>query len=266
LAEGVPGDFNPRGATNGATETATDWTWPSPVTSMEWDLMVEREISPAPAPGVNPTSGYYWAHQFRFLEGVVGFLGIQANGGYQEDPPDSDIFWEKIAVFWLSGPAVAGELGDIPAPDARVAPATAAGVDYLTIHARFNWQICHNYHFRLAPAPKDGDQGTWYGAWIDDTTAGIETYLGRMELPADSGPLSAFSTYRSIQIEFIDNPRCDVPQHASALFGTPVANDGTISPMLGTDRFGDPLMCSTSRFSDFPDFPSARRHENAVGP
>ena len=259
LAAATPGAFNAAGSGLGATEMASDWTWPAPVASMQWDLMVEREIE-RPSPEAGPTSGYYYAYQFSFLEGASGFLGIQAEGGYQLEPPDSPVEFTKIAVFWLSGPPLAAELGDIAYPDARVAPETVAGVSYLTIHARFDWQVCHTYRFRVAPHSSDAD-GIWYGAWIEDTQSGVETFLGRMLLPADAGPLAPFSVSRSLPIEF-GAQTCDVPAPSSVLFGRPHTLEGDVQAELERNRFVDPG-CPSSRFTDFV---GAVRHELGAGP
>lgn len=254
-----PGPMNEPGIVFGATETATDWTWPEPMTSIQWDLMVEEEIERA-SPTAPPTSGYYWAHQFSFLEGIVGWLGIQAEGGYQPDPSEELIF-TKIAVFWLSGPPLSAELGTIAYPDARVAPQTAAGVSYMTIHALFDWQACRTYRFKLGSAGVEADGATWYGAWIEDLDSGEETFLGRMLLPADSGPLAPYSMSRTLAIEFGQPTSCAVPAYSSALFGIPRTGENGVQALLEANRFDVPLRCPSSRFTQFE---SAVRHELGI--
>src|SRR5690606_26750163 len=138
----------------------------------------------------------------------------------------------KIAVFWLSGPPLAAELGDIAYPEARVAPQNASGVSYMTIHARFDWQACRTYRFRLGPAGVEADGTTWYGAWIEDLDSAEETFLGRMLLPADSGPLAPYSMSRTLAIEFGDPTSCSVPAYGSALFGTPRTSEGGVEALL----------------------------------
>ncbi len=250
--------MSPAGQAIGATDTATEWTWPTPVTSMEWEVMVEREV--VRGPDGEPTSGYYYTHQFWFQEGVVGFLGIQAEGGYNSEV-GTEYDFTKIAVFWLSGPPTAGELGDIPFPRARVLPETAAGVNYLTIHARFDWQVCHVYRFRLAPHSMEPNGDIWYGAWIEDVDSGDVTFLGRMLLPQDIGPLATFSSSRTLGIEFPGTTSCDVPQPASVLYGIPRSAEGDVVASLESNRFEYPLLCAGSRFTTFE---GAVRHELSV--
>nr|PZN18681.1 MAG: hypothetical protein DIU78_22415 [Pseudomonadota bacterium] len=244
----------------GATEMATDWTWPSPVPSMEWELMIEREIERASRDV--PEAGYYWTYQFSFEGGVAGYFGIQAEGGYQEIPPTSEVFFTKMAVFWLSGPPLDAELGDIAYPDARVAPITAGGVSYLTIHARFDWRACHVYRFRVAPESTVSD-GVWYGAWIYDLTDDVETFLGRMLLPADTGLFAPASYSRTQPINRWEPMACGQRQPGSAIFGTPRSVEEGITPMLHTNRFVAPFRCTVSQFTEFP---GGVRHELGLFP
>ena len=255
---GDPGPLNAAGTVFGATETATDWTWPAPVSSMQFDLMVEREVEP-PMPR---TSGYYWAYQFSFLEGAAGFLGMQAEGAYQRDP-DATVDVTKMAVFWLSGPPLDAELGDIAYPDARITPITASGVNYQTIHARFDWQVCHVYRFRIEPHSTEDDGSIWYGAWIEDLDDDVETFLGRMLMPADSGLLSPFSISRTYPIEYTKPGSCDYSAQSSAVYGRPHTVEGDMQPTVGANRFAQPLACPTSRFTNFQ---GGVRHELGVRP
>ncbi len=256
LAAGVAGEVNVPGQELEVTETATDWTWPAPVAAMQWDVMVERElVRPTDSPA---TSGYYYAYQFSFLEGVAGFFGIQDQGVYQTDPPSSPVEITKMAVFWLSGPPLEAELGDIEYPDARVAPTTVSGVSYLTIHARFDWQTCRVYRFRIGPDEEAEDGSIWYSASIEDQDLGVKTVLGRMRLPADIGPLSPFSVSRSIPIDYSGLDSCSEAEPAAVVFGIPKAEQPSLSPARGANRFDEPLGCGGSRFTHFP---GAVRHE-----
>ena len=72
---GTPGPLNDAGTAVGTTDLFTDWSWPSPVDSMEWDLVMENDLV---------RDGYYWAHRFSFVNGLSGFFGLQAHGGYQD--------------------------------------------------------------------------------------------------------------------------------------------------------------------------------------
>jgi hypothetical protein len=257
-APGTPEAFNREGNDLGATETATDWVWPSPLTSMEWGFVIERDVAQA---SLGPSSGYYFAQQFAFERGVAGILGLQANGGYQADPPQGGYVFTKMIAFWLSGPPSAAELGDIPYPDARVAATTANGSSWLTIHAKFDWQVCHAYQLRFGPESTTANGSTWYGAWLVDLTTATTTFIGRMLLASDTGELSPFSTTLSTPIDFGQPTSCGVSEHMSVIFANPTGNDGSISSTSHTNRFKTPTRCPTSRFSELS---GGVRHELGV--
>ena len=258
LEAGTPFSTNVAGDELGSTETSTDWTLPNPVESIEWDLSVERDVTETEP----PTSGYYYHHRFSFVRGAPGIFGIQSEGIYQSDPPGSEREVTKMAVFWLGGAPLEAELGDIAYPDARVAPATANGVNWLTIHARFAWEACHVYRFRVAPESTDDDGNIWYGAWISDLTTGDVTFLGRMLVAPDAGLISPGTTSRVSPIVF-GALSCSVPSPASAMFAAPRGNGGTVLPSFQTNYFESPARCATSRFTNFTGFV---RHEIGEDP
>jgi len=265
LEAGTPGPLNAPGVVIGATETATDWTWPEPVDAVQFDLRVEREI--ARDPNTIATVGYYYAYQFSLLEGAAGFLGIQEDGIFTlnpDDPPAEQMTRvTKMAVFWLSGSPLAAELGDITGDDARIADITASGIDYVTIHAVFDWEVCRTYRLRVGPESTESDGSIWYGAWIEDVDAESETFLGRMHLPADSGQFSPFSISRTYPIEYVEPGSCDLPAEGSVLYGAPHSIDGEVRATVGTNRFAPPVGCSSSRFTEFE---GAVRHELRTSP
>lgn len=259
LVAGAPGPSSLAGTGDVATETATDWTWPTAMTSLEWEIRVELEIEDrvdGPDPDFLPDdgSGYYYSHQFSFQGGNSGFLGIQAEGGYNdptaEDPPAPE--FTKIVTFWMS--AIDAELGELP--ESRIWTDQAAGIDYLTIHGKLAWEVCRSYRFRLAPDSVEADGSTWYGAWIVDVDAGDERFVGRMLMPASAGLLVPFSTSRTQGVDF--NTPCDIQQTASVLHGTPSADGGTLAPLTGKNRLGQLRGCPGSRFTSFD---GAVRHE-----
>lgn len=258
LEPGTVGPVNVAGSEPGLTETSTEWTLSDAVTSIEWELSVERDVNETEP----PSAGYYYHQRFFFDKGMVGIFGIQAEGIYQSEPPTSAVEVTKIAVFWLSGPPLEAELGDIAYPNARVAPTTANGVNWLTIHARFPWEACHVYRFRIAPDSTDPSGNVWYGAWIDDITTGQVTMLGRMLVPSDSGLITPFTVSRVSPIVY-DARTCAVPSPTSAVFGAPRGNGGSVAPSLRTNRFESPARCATSRFTSFE---GAVRHQIGSGP
>src|SRR5690606_39538700 len=79
------GGFNTRGSELGSSGTSTDWSWPEPIDSMRWKLMIEHERPSRNADG-SSTEGFYWVHQFAFVDGVAGRFGLPAEGAYSSVP------------------------------------------------------------------------------------------------------------------------------------------------------------------------------------
>jgi hypothetical protein len=260
-----PGPFNLAGSELGASQTWTDWTLPAPAAALVWTTMIEQDVPDRDA-GTPPVGGYYWHQLFSFVAGVAGRFGFQTEGVYDSDPTTLQVdAYTKMAVFWLSGPPLKGELGDIPFPDARVATENAAGLSWLSIHARFEWQVCHVYRQRFAPHSTEADGAIWYGMWIEDLTSQEEVFLGRMLLPADTGPISPFMTTATIPFDFVPQTSCDMGQPVSAVFGAPMDADTGEVASHSTDRFVP--RCASSRFTDFERSDgslNAVRHELAV--
>ena len=248
---GTPEPVNQAGPSIGTTTPSTVWSWPAPVDSMEWDLVIETDPQ---------TDGYYWAHQFSWVGGLKGYFGLQAFGGYQEDPTPtatmpngSPVEFTKIALFWVAGQTLTGELGDITgSKNARVALQQEPGVTFLTINARYDWTACNVYRLRLARYSTEDDGSVWWGAWIENQTTNDITLLGRILVPSSWGQLQQFSTMYTARIDNAPGAAvstCSEPEPASAIFGTPTANDGQVLPVDHQNGFPTPARCPTSRFT-----------------
>jgi hypothetical protein len=249
---GIPGEVNEPGSEFdiGTTKIFTDWIWPKAIESIEWDLVIETD------PEVD---GYYWAHQFSFAEGIPGYFGLQAHGGYQEDPTPTPSMptgsrpsFVKMALLWIRG-APEGEVGDIPFPDARAAVVTTGAVEWMTVHARFEWEACHLYRLKLAKHSVSEDGDNWFGFWIHDRTTDVQTFFGRVRVPGAAGQFLNLSTSFTNRIDDAPGPTvvtCEDPEPASAIFGIPSANDGQLVPSGSRPRFADPPRCPSSRFTE----------------
>lgn len=251
---GTPGPLSVAGDTTGITLTYTDWAWPTPLDSLEWDLMVESDFQ---------RDGYFWAHQFDFVGSPGGFLGLQSRGGYQADPPDGPVETTNMVVFWISSSPLGAELGDVAYPNARTYFKSEAGGQWWTIHARYAFEACRVYRLRVARHSTDGAGNIWYGAWIRDTVTNLETFVGRILVRASWGQLAAASSMFSNRIGYAALTSCESPEPASARFGVPSANGGGVRPSSHTNRFADPRQCPTSRFTELA---GSVRHEIGLMP
>ncbi|HEX6763898.1 MAG TPA: hypothetical protein VF103_00435 [Polyangiaceae bacterium] len=243
-AEGDVGTPNAAGVGVGITIPTTDWAWAEPFDSLEWEVRVE----------VEPTmDGYLWAEEFTLGSGNSGLVALQAFGGYQADPPAGPTVRTKIVQFWMNGPPIRAELGDIAYPDARAYLDTQVGVQWWTINARYDWQTCRAYRFSLTREETEPTGGRWYAARVRDTVTGAETLIGRILAPEVWGRLTTPTRSWTNRIGWNLPATCDGPEAAAALFGRPAANGGALEPTGKMHRFAVPPLCPSSRFTDFPN-------------
>jgi hypothetical protein len=240
------------------TQISTDWNLSHATSQLEWDLVIEKDAPGSDESTGVPYSGYYWKQEFNFDSSAAVIVGLQSGGVYKDTPTAPEKDYTKMAVFWISGSNIEAELGDIKGPNARAVEQQADKL-YMTIHAKFAWELCHVYHFRFAPQLVDAV--IWYGVWIEDRTTGETVFLGRMHLPEEPGMIkpSVTSTTQAIRL---NPPRCSLIKPVSAFFGIPTASAG--DPALDPrTRSITPLGCARSRWTTLP---SAVRHEVGIFP
>ena len=245
--------MNAPGTDLGATLTATDWSFSDSSDSIEIELVVESR----PA-----RDGYFWASQFSFVGSAVGgFVGLQSRGGYQAEPPDGDTDLTDMAVFWIGGSPLRAELGDVMPPDARTYAQFTSGTQWWTIHAKYDIVACRPYRLRVARRTQEANGDAWYGAWVRDNQTNVETFIGRILVPAAWGLLADKSTSFSDRVGWGTVTSCAYPEYASARFGIPSAGSASLAPTTHSNRFAASAKCASSRVTELGD---AVRHELGV--
>jgi hypothetical protein len=253
LAVGEPGPTSPAGAAVSVTVPYTDWEVATPFDSIEIEMRVEIETA---------MDGFIWTHEVPFAaSGTVALLTLQSLGGYQADPPNGPVELTKMTQFWISGPPLAAELGDIPYPDARASRIAEVRGDWWSINAKYDWQPCRPYRLRLAAQESEQGGSTWYAAWITDVESETQTLVGRMLVPDEWGGLSSPTSTWSNRIGWSMLDTCDEIEPVSTLFGAPVTASGPAT--LLDHRFGALPACSNTRIETFP---SAVRQRIGGGP
>jgi hypothetical protein len=238
---GTPEEPNQGTAMLGVSTSYTEWTWPSELDSIESEFTLESEFV---------RDVYQWSHQFSFVGGDTGFLGLQVHGGYQA-PDSAAVEKANMITFWVADTALAAE------PDSRIR--TAEGRDWLTIHVKYDFEACRTYRLRVALESLDADGDIWYGAWVFDGAE--QTYVGRILVPSSWGRLKPMTSTWSNRIGHWQNrmivgslppsfTRCNLPEPASMFFGVPSGNDGMVAPTDFVNSI-DPEKCPTSRFTLF---------------
>jgi hypothetical protein len=244
---GNPGGRNARGGQIGITLTQSDWRWPQPVDSMEWEMRVENEPK---------SDGYLFAYEFGFTGEAIGFVGMQVNGRYQAEPPNGPSETADMVQFWVSNAPIDGDVGDVPYPsrpfrEVGTFPTVGTQSDnWMTVNVRYPLESCKTYAFRVGKTPDVSTEGIWYGAWIRDLETNQEYLLGRILVAEEWEGLDDSSNAWSNRLGYGTFNSCDDPEPASVFVGTPTANGGTVRPIALESTYPTPR-CPTSRFTEF---------------
>ena len=231
---------SPAGSAVSVTVPYTDWTVPTPYDSIEIEVRLETE---------SMTDGFVWTHEVPFAAGPVVLLAFQSQGGFQADPPAGPVERAKLAQFWISGPPLAAELGDIPYPNARAYLAQEVRGEWWSINAIYEWEACRPYRLRLAELEPGASGSTWYGAWVIDVVAATETLLGRMLVPDAWGGLTSPTSTWSNRIGWGMLEACEDVEPVSVIFGAPTNPSGAATSW--EHRFGALPACPNTRIEDF---------------
>jgi hypothetical protein len=154
-----------------------------------------------------------------------------------------------MTQFWISGPPLAAELGDIQYPDARASRIAEVRGEWWSINAKYDWQPCRPYRLRLAAQESEPGGSTWYAAWVIDVDGETQTLVGRMLVPDAWGGLSSPTSTWSNRIGWSMLDTCDEIEAVSTLFGAPSTTSGLAT--LREHSFGALPACPNTRIETF---------------
>jgi hypothetical protein len=174
--------------------------------NLDSDVVITRD------PGANNT--FYWAFQYWFQNGKVGYMGIQ------EDAPLPAGGHGKTAIFsiWGGTAAVAG-----PGVTCKTFSENGTGKQCLM---PYNWLQNHWYRLRIWTTANNQ-----WSAWIKDLTANNERWIGTITVPAGYGWLNGSAV--NFTEDFAENgglrySSCAAAPHSGAVFRALMANNETI--------------------------------------
>ena len=207
-------------------QTYTEWRWP-PSTSFARTLLAgyksfEHVLLPEVDPG--PDATYFWAHQFRLIDGAGGYIGLQTKG----NRADGSLGKMAILSIWdaveAEGPGTTRFSGEGSGWSCRIP---------------YQWQAGRAYGLRVwTPGG-----GWWAGAVRDEATGEVHE-LGGIRVPEHWRNLDTWSI---MWTEYYGQPlnTCKDLAHSSVVFGTPTADGGEVKPAGSHSHFSDGT-CDTS--------------------
>jgi hypothetical protein len=223
-----PPTLRPRG-------TYTQWFWPDPPAGGFAGF--EHVLVPEVDPG--PRTHYFWAHQFRTVDGEGGYIGLQTRGNR------ADGSMGKMAIFSLWDALAADGPGFVPF--------SGEGSGW-SCRIPWLWEAGRPYRLRVGVAESD-ERAVWWGAWVDGTE------IGRIRYPAAWGLLRPWSIYWT---EYYGPPVADCADlaYSRVTFSEPTAEGGAVRPARRRSHIGDGE-CQNSRTTDVEE---GVRHEMGIPP
>ncbi len=178
--------------------------------NLDFFLTIERE-----APN------FYWAHQFSFKNGKIGYMGLQTSASFKGEQQT------KIAIFSI------WDAKNAESPNGYSEAFGHEGSGY-SCRIKYNWQEGRKYRVRIwelniAEAP---NSGTWWGAWVMDMESGKEEFIGKILVPESWQRLANqsynFTEYWGSQ----DGNRhpCNIIGYTNTVYDSPTMSNGTVKP------------------------------------
>lgn len=202
--------------------TFTEWWWPPSPTIFRTTPAGYESFEHAVVVEADPGAGapYVWAHEFSFVRGEGGCVGLQTQGHGSEGGPG------RFALFSIRG---------VPGAPSGIASGC---------RIPFGWEAGRSYGMRVW-TDQDGSWSAAVGEERDD-----ETLVGRIRVPDHWRRLASLSvTWTKYQGgELL---RCSDLAPTSALFSTPTANGGSVRPERHESHLGAGT-CEGSRIEPVP--------------
>jgi len=135
----------------------------------------------------------FWAHQFGFVGGNGGYIGLQTVGS------------QKKAIFSIWD-AIRGEPGN---------PFTGEGEGW-QILIDYDWKLDNKYRLRIWELGVEENGDEWWQGAVYDYATSTETIVGKILVPASWEWLSSWSV---TWIEYAGYQSCDVPYTRAVFSG-----------------------------------------------
>jgi len=134
-----------------------------------YNFDIDLNITDAPDV-VGPGQVIFWAHQFGFVNGSGGYIGLQIVGS------------QKKAIFSIWD-AITGEPGN---------PFEEQGHGWQII-INYDWKLNRKYRLRIWELNVEQNGDEWWLAAVYDYTTGVDTIIGKILVPAAWGWLTKTS-------------------------------------------------------------------------
>jgi len=208
----------------------SNWNWRPPAkgySSLEHDLTVYQYESP---------SSYFWSHQFKFVGGDGGYIGLQST-----NIPTGNGKYKKQAIFSIFSAGIAAQPSYCKVEKSGFDGYNTSGSSCIV---SFDWVKGRKYHLKTALSSSDST-GNWWSGWVIDTTTGAKTLIGTIKTPKS---WTGFGDWSVMWTEnyYSTATTCGSIPYSQVRFSTPLAN-GSIKPVSGSQSLSEKYECSNSK-------------------
>lgn len=216
-------------------QTYTNWTWKAPsggFTNMKHRLVIES---------VTPNSTYFWSHQFHFINGDGGYIGLQSHG-YPISGGTG-----KTAIFSIFGAGMEATPGRCVVEQANFDGYDKAGSRCIV---PYEWVQGRMYQLRTKRMTSDSKSSLWAG-YVKDMVTGKENMIGQIRVP---GTWKGNGNWSVMWTEYFGKPvaTCAEMPYSRARFYRPNANSGSVYPVSSSTFLTTNSNCRTSKITRYP--------------
>ncbi len=209
--------------------TYMNWTWQPPAdgfSNLQHSLTVEQ---------VSYNATYFWSHQFKYVNGDGGYIGLQSAGSRVNGTNG------KTAVFSVFNSAIAGTQGSCSVEPANFDGGTGGGT---SCRIAYDWSANRRYSIKVQKDAVE-DNGTWWIGTVTDTVSGVVTEIGRFKVPPAWKGLGDWSVMWSEY--FGERPgTCEDLPYSRVRFSQPIA-DGRVIPVSSSPYLTETADCRNSK-------------------
>lgn len=196
----------------------TTWDWPDAgYTDTEERLTISRKTT--------PDAHLFWAHQFGFVNGDGGYIGLQegSNTG------------TKIALFsiWSANGTRGRNCGTF----------SGEGTGRTCRIDPYNWKPGRTYELEVHQDISD-TKGTWWTATVLDTVTGVQKTVGSIRVPLTWGGIQGWVSWTE-DFYIIGLTQCSDLPHSQVVWQYPTAEHGTVT-IAGHTNIVNPGDCQAT--------------------
>ena len=203
-----------------------NWIWKAPASGfnrLSHNLTIQS---------FNPSAYYFWAHQYKYVNGDGAYIGLQSVGAGPV---------RKQAIFSVFSAGIAAKQQYCKVEKSGFDGYNTSGTSCII---PYNWVKGRAYQLTSSLSASDGT-GSWWTGTVTDTTTGKSTVIGTIKVPKSWKGTGDWSTMWTENYQSTATS-CNTIPYSKVTFSAPIAN-GSIKPIAASKQFSEKYECNNSR-------------------